>query len=38
MEQGILEAFSDVCRGHEADWHAVKSGLLAKHRLHIETY
>ncbi|MEA3108975.1 MAG: benzoyl-CoA 2,3-epoxidase subunit [Gammaproteobacteria bacterium] len=38
MEQGILEAFSDVCRERDADWTTVKTELLTKHRLHIETY
>ncbi len=38
MEQGVLEAFSDVCRGHDLDWAAIKAQMLAKNRLHIETY
>jgi benzoyl-CoA 2,3-dioxygenase component A len=38
MEHGVLEAFSDVCREHGADWSTVKRDLLVKHRLHIETY
>lgn len=38
MEQGVLEAFHDVCRQHGLDWPSVKTELLAKHRLHIETY
>jgi benzoyl-CoA 2,3-epoxidase subunit A len=38
MEHGVLEAFSDVCREHGADWNVLKSQLLAQHRLHIETY
>lgn len=38
MEDGVLKAFADVCHKHGADWNLVKAGLLAKHRLHIETY
>jgi benzoyl-CoA 2,3-dioxygenase component A len=38
MEQGVLDAFRDVCREHGADWDTLKSDLLAKNRLHIETY
>ncbi len=38
MENGVLEAFSDVCRDHGADWNVVKRELLESHRLHIETY
>jgi benzoyl-CoA 2,3-dioxygenase component A len=38
MEQGVLDAFRDVCRQNGADWDALKSDLLAKNRLHIETY
>ena len=38
MEQGVLDAFRDVCAEHGLDWGALKAGLLAKSRLHIETY
>jgi benzoyl-CoA 2,3-dioxygenase component A len=38
MEHGVVEAFSDVCREHGADWNSVKADLLAKNRLHMETY
>jgi benzoyl-CoA 2,3-dioxygenase component A len=38
MEQGVLEAFRDVCRHHAADWEALRAELLAQNRLHIETY
>jgi benzoyl-CoA 2,3-dioxygenase component A len=38
MEQGVLDAFRDVCLEHGAAWDALKSDLLAKNRLHIETY
>lgn len=38
MEDGVMSAFSDVCREHGLDWDALKPALLAKSRLHIETY
>lgn len=38
MEAGVLEAFRDACADHGLDWDAVKPDLLAKSRLHIETY
>ena len=38
MEQGVIDAFRDVCSKHGLDWDALKPGLLAKSRLHIETY
>jgi benzoyl-CoA 2,3-dioxygenase component A len=38
MEQGVVDAFRDVCRKHGLDWDALKPELLAKSRLHIETY
>ena len=38
MEQGVLDAFRDVCQTQGTDWEALKSDLLAKNRLHIETY
>ncbi|MBS0326710.1 MAG: benzoyl-CoA 2,3-epoxidase subunit BoxA [Proteobacteria bacterium] len=38
MEEGVTEAFRDVCRRHELDWDRLKPELLAKSRLHIETY
>jgi benzoyl-CoA 2,3-epoxidase subunit A len=38
MEQGVLDAFRDVCREHGAEWDALKAELLTKNRLHIETY
>jgi benzoyl-CoA 2,3-dioxygenase component A len=38
MEQGVLDAFGDVCRRHGADWEALRAALLAQNRLHIETY
>ena len=38
MEAGVLEAFADVCKAHALDWTTVKDQLVAKNRLHIETY
>jgi benzoyl-CoA 2,3-dioxygenase component A len=38
MEKGVIEAFRDVCSAHGLDWDALKPQLLAKSRLHIETY
>jgi len=38
MEAGVIEAFRDVCRDHDLDWDVLKPELLAKSRLHIETY
>lgn len=38
MEQGVLDAFADVCQEHGLGWDALKAELLAKSRLHIETY
>ena len=38
MEQGVVDAFRDVCSKHGIDWDALKPELLAKSRLHIETY
>ena len=38
MEEGVVAAFRDVCREHGLDWDALKPQLLAKSRLHIETY
>jgi benzoyl-CoA 2,3-dioxygenase component A len=38
MEQGVLDAFRDVCKQHDTDWDVLKADLLAKNRLHIETY
>jgi benzoyl-CoA 2,3-epoxidase subunit A len=38
MEAGVLDAFRDVCSAHGLDWDALKPQLLAKSRLHIETY
>jgi benzoyl-CoA 2,3-dioxygenase component A len=38
MEHGVLAAFHDVCAARGIDWDALKPRLLAKSRLHIETY
>jgi benzoyl-CoA 2,3-dioxygenase component A len=38
METGVIDAFRDVCRGRGLDWDAMQPALLAKGRLHIETY
>jgi hypothetical protein len=38
MESGVLEAFRDVCRDRGADWDLIRTELLVKHRLHMETY
>ena len=38
MEEGVVDAFRDVCRSNGLDWDALKPQLLAKSRLHIETY
>jgi len=38
MEKGVIEAFRDVCDTHGLDWDTLKPQLLAKSRLHIETY
>lgn len=38
MEEGVIGAFRDVCRAHDLDWDASRAELLAKRRLHIETY
>jgi len=34
----VVAAFRDVCRERGLDWDALKPQLLAKSRLHIETY
>ena len=38
MEEGVIDAFREVCREHGLDWDRLKPELLAKSRLHIETY
>jgi benzoyl-CoA 2,3-dioxygenase component A len=38
MESGVIDAFRDICRSHGLDWDAMQPALLAKGRLHVETY
>jgi len=38
MEEGVIDAFRHVCQAHGLNWDALKPQLLAKSRLHIETY
>lgn len=38
MENGVLEAFHDVCMRHGLDWSAVKTVMELESRLHVETY
>ena len=38
MEAGVIGAFRDVCTEHGLDWDVLRPQLLAKNRLHIETY
>ena len=38
MEQGVAEAFREVCRQHTMDWDALLPALREKGRYHLETY
>jgi benzoyl-CoA 2,3-dioxygenase component A len=38
MESGVTEAFRSACASQGLEWDALKPQLLAKGRLHIETY
>lgn len=38
MEQGVDEAFRDVCRAHGAEWDTLLPELRASGRYHVETY
>lgn len=38
MEEGVLEAFADVCAAAGHSWQAIEAQLRAEGRLHIETY
>ena len=38
MEDGVDEAFADVCRSHGMDWSQVLPELKAASRYHVETY
>ena len=38
MEQGVDDAFRDVCRAHGIDWDALLPTLRETGRYHVETY
>jgi benzoyl-CoA 2,3-dioxygenase component A len=38
MEEGVAEAFRDICRKHGMDWDAMLPDLRGKGRYHLETY
>jgi len=38
MEQGVDEAFADVCSRNGLDWKTIQAGLLQQGRYHVETY
>ncbi len=38
MEEGVAEAFRDICRQHGMDWEALLPELRGKGRYHLETY
>jgi len=38
MEEGVNEAFRDVCRQHDLDWDTMLPSLREKGRYHLETY
>jgi benzoyl-CoA 2,3-epoxidase subunit A len=38
MEDGVKAAFREVCSAHGMDWDKLQPELVAKARLHIETY
>jgi benzoyl-CoA 2,3-epoxidase subunit A len=38
MEEGVKNAFREVCTSNGMDWDALQPELLAKGRFHIETY
>lgn len=38
MEEGVTEAFRDICRAHGHDWDALLPRLRAQGRYHLETY
>ena len=38
MEEGVADAFRDICRQHGMDWDALLPTLLGKGRYHLETY
>ena len=38
MEEGVTEAFRDLCRAHGGDWDALLPALRDQGRYHLETY
>jgi len=38
MEEGVDEAFADVCRHMRMDWNVLKSSMRSEGRYHVETY
>jgi benzoyl-CoA 2,3-dioxygenase component A len=38
MESGVDEAFSAICENSEIGWPALRDGMRAEGRYHIETY
>jgi benzoyl-CoA 2,3-dioxygenase component A len=38
MEEGVADAFRDICRRHGMEWEALLPDLRASGRYHLETY
>ena len=38
MEQGVEEAFSDICSEHDMDWDVISNEMRRTGRYHVETY
>lgn len=38
MEQGVAEAFEEICAGHGLDWNELLPEMRASGRYHVETY
>jgi benzoyl-CoA 2,3-dioxygenase component A len=38
MEEGVADAFRDICRQHGMNWEALLPDLRANGRYHLETY
>jgi benzoyl-CoA 2,3-dioxygenase component A len=38
MEQGVEDAFSDICSSHGLNWKTLQAELLQQGRYHVETY
>jgi benzoyl-CoA 2,3-dioxygenase component A len=38
MEDGVKDAFREVCASHQMNWDSLHAELLAKGRFHVETY